>query len=136
MRLSPRRSLTWQPNWRATSLCTASIVIGCVYGRGQDVLERLAGDLEGDLAWVIEAKLTTRRSAPTSSRMLVETRLAMYSSDLGLVDREAVDLDLAAQDGDARLDVGAADVDDDALAKARAQAVVQLLELARLAGPR
>ena len=63
--------------------------------------------------------------------MLVVTRCAIHSSDLGLGDLEALPLDLLAQDGDARLEVGPADVDDHALAEARAQALLELLELAR-----
>ena len=79
----------------------------------------------------IEAKPTTRVRAPYSSRMLVVTRLAMHSSASGSPIVVALPLDLLAQDGDARLEVGPADVDDDALAEARAQALVELLQLAR-----
>ena len=64
--------------------------------------------------------------------MLLETRLAMNSSTSWSRDLELLPLDLLAQDRDARLEVGAADVDDDALAEARAQAVLELFELAGL----
>ncbi len=50
---------------------------------------------------------------------------------VGIGDLEALPLDLLAQDGDARLEVRPADVDDDALAEARAQALLERLQLAR-----
>ena len=63
--------------------------------------------------------------------MLVVTRGGDPLEHLGLGDLEALPLDLLAQDGDARLEVGPADVDDDALAEARAQPLLQFLQLAR-----
>ena len=50
---------------------------------------------------------------------------------LGLGDLEALPLDLLAQDGDAGLEVRPADVDHHALAEARAQALLERLQLAR-----
>ena len=63
--------------------------------------------------------------------MLAVTRAGDVLEDLAVGHVEALPLDLLAQDGDARLEVGPADVDDDALAEARAQALFELFEFAR-----
>ena len=82
---------------------------------------------------VSDANATTRVSAPSSSRMFVVTRLAMIGQHLGIADVDAVVLHLPAEDRDTRLEVGRLDVGDQAPLEARAQPVLERLDVARRA---
>ena len=62
---------------------------------------------------VSDENATTRVSAPSSSRMFVEIRLAMNVSTCGVGDRDRVGVHLLAEDGDAGLEVGRLDVGDE-----------------------
>ena len=105
---------------------------GVLVGLGDDVLERLLGDARASTSTPrIEAKLTDAGERAVELADVGRDAAGDPLEHLGLGDLEALPLDLLAQDGDARLEVGAADVDDDALAEARAQALLELLELAR-----
>ena len=74
---------------------------------------------------VSDENATTRVSAPSSSRMFVETRLGDEGQHLRVGDVDPVRLDLLAQDRDARLEVGRLDVGDQAPFEPAAQPLLE-----------
>ena len=80
---------------------------------------------------VSDENATTRVSAPSSSRMFVETRAGDERQELGVADLDLVVLHLLAQDRDARLQVGRLDVGDQPPLEPRAQALLERRDLAR-----
>ncbi len=98
---------------------------------GKDVAQGLFGDLEIHFAAVHRGVADHSGQGAVQLADVGGHAARHVLEHLGIGDLEALPLDLLTQDGDARLQVGAADIDDHALAEARAQALLERFELAR-----
>ncbi len=98
----------------------------------EDVLQRLLGEVDVDRSAGDRGVADDPAQGALELADVGRHAAGDVFEDLAVGDREPLRLHLAAKDGDARLEVGTTDVDDDALSEARAQPVVELLELAWL----
>ena len=121
--MTPKRSQT--SSWIRSIDTSAGLALG------EDVRSTSWASSTSIVRPVSDANATTRVSAPSSSRMFVVTRLAMWVEHLGVGDVDPVVLHLPAQDRDARLEVGRLDVGDQAPLEARAQPFLERLDVAR-----
>ncbi len=91
---------------------------GVLVGLGQDVLQGLLGYVQGEVGAADGGEAHRPRERPVELTDVAGDARRDPLQHLGVVDLEALPLDLLAHDGDARLQVGAADVYHDALAEA------------------